>query len=182
MLNDLLTILFNSFYDFLLRVCKLIFESIIPSEEPGRFKFKDPVGFDTDEKRRLLFEDFVREFYKIEQETYNVYRKNLNWRFEEITDNSAEFVPEMKTDMILSNENRKIIIDTKFTEALRPDQHNDQRYRIKEGHLYQIYAYMKNTEVSENQSLEGMLLYPKVSQDIDLQFRKDGNKISQGKI
>ena len=134
----------NSFYDFLLRVCKLIFESIIPSEEPGRFRFKDPLGFETDERRRLLFEDFVREFYKIEQEIYNVYRKNLNWRFEEITDNSAEFVPEMKTDMILSNENRKIIIDTKFTEALRPDQHNDQRYRIKEGHLYQIYAYMKH--------------------------------------
>ena len=42
------------------------------------------------------------------------------------------------------------IIDTKFTEALRPDQYDDQRYRIKEGHLYQIYAYMKNTEVSEN--------------------------------
>ena len=58
----------------------------------------------------------------------------------------------MKTDMILSNENRKLVIDTKFTEALRPDQHDDQRYRIKEGHLYQIYAYMRNTEVSENQS------------------------------
>ena len=162
----------------MLRVCKLIFESIIPSEEPGRFKFKDPFGFETDEKRRLLFEDFVREFYKIEQETYNVYRKNLNWRFEEITDNSAEFVPEMKTDMILSNENKKIIIDTKFTQALRPDQHDDQRYRIKEDHLYQIYAYMKNTEVSENQSLEGMLLYPSIDGDIDHQFIKDGNKIS----
>ena len=168
----------NNFYDFLLRICKLIFESIIPSEEPGRFKFKEPLNFETDKKRRLLFEDFVREFYKIEQNKYIVNRKNLNWGFVEITDNSAEFVPEMKTDMILSNENRKIIIDTKFTEALRPDQHNDQRYRIKEGHLYQIYAYMKNTEVSENQSLEGMLLYPKVDQDIDLQFRKDGNKIS----
>ena len=168
----------NNFYDFLLRICKLIFESIIPSEEPGRFKFKEPLNFETDKKRRLLFEDFVREFYKIEQNKYIVNRKNLNWGFVEITDNSAEFVPEMKTDMILSNENKKIIIDTKFTQALRPDQHDDQRYRIKEDHLYQIYAYMKNTEVSENQSLEGMLLYPSIDGDIDHQFIKDGNKIS----
>ena len=168
----------NSFYDFLIRICKLIFESIIPSEEPGRFKFKEPLNFETDKKRRLLFEDFVREFYKIEQNKYIVNRKNLNWGFVEITDNSAEFVPEMKTDMILSNENKKIIIDTKFTQALRPDQHDDQRYRIKEDHLYQIYAYMNNTEVTANQSLEGMLLYPSVDGDVDHQFRKDGNKIS----
>ena len=85
----------NSFYDFLLRVCKLIFESIIPSEEPGRFKFKDPFG-STEEKRSLLFEDFVREFYKIEQETYNVDRNYLNWGFEEITEGSSELVPIMK--------------------------------------------------------------------------------------
>ena len=37
---------------------------------------------------------------------------------------------------------------------------------------------MKNTEVSENKNLEGMLLYPSVSEDIDHQFIKDGNKIS----
>jgi len=164
----------NNFYDFLLRICKLIFSSMLPSEELGRYKFKEPTDYD----RRKLFEIFIREFYKIEQDEFSVASKRLNWGFEAITADSAEFVPEMITDMTLSNENRKIIIDTKFTQALRPDQHDDQRYRIKEGHLYQIYAYMKNTEVSENQSLEGMLLYPSIDGDVDHQFIKDGNKIS----
>ena len=166
------------FYDFLLQICKLIFSSMVPSEELGRYKFKEPLDYDTDYKRSNLFEIFVREFYKIEQDEFRVNSKRLNWGFEAITDDSAEFVPEMITDMTLSNENRKIIIDTKFTEALRPDQHGGQQYRIKEGHLYQIYAYMNNTEVSENQSLEGMLLYPSIDGDIDHQFIKDGNKIS----
>ena len=168
----------NSFYDFLIRICKLIFESIIPSEEPGKFKFKEPLDFDTDEKRRKLFEDFVREFYKIEQNEFSVESKKLTWGFEEITNDSDAFVPEMITDMTLSNENRKIIIDTKFTNALRSDHYGGQQGKIKEGHLYQIYAYMNNTEVTANQSLEGMLLYPSIDGDVDHQFRKDGNKIS----
>ena len=87
-------------------------------------------------------------------------------------------IPEMITDMTLSNDHRKIIIDPKFTEALRPDHYGGQQEKIKEGHLYQIFAYMKNSEVSENQSLEGMLLYPSIDRDIDHQFIKDGNKIS----
>ena len=36
----------------------------------------------------------------------------------------------------------------------------------------------KISEESENQSIEGMLLYPSVDADIDHQFFKDGNKIS----
>ena len=61
---------------------------------------------------------------------------------------------------------------------MRPDHYGGQQRKIKEGHLYQIFAYMNNTEVTANQSLEGMLLYPSVDGDVDHQFRKDGNKIS----
>ena len=169
----------NRFYDFLLRLCKLIFESMIPSEdESGRYKLKEPLDFATDDKRRKLFEDFVREFYKIEQDEFKVESKRLNWGFEEVTNDSVAFVPEMITDMTLSNQNRKIIIDTKFTNALRSDHYGGHQEKIKEGHLYQIFAYMNNTEVTPNQSLEGMLLYPSIDGDIDHQFIKDGNKIS----
>ena len=37
---------------------------------------------------------------------------------------------------------------------------------------------MKNIGITENQNLEGILLYAAVDEDFDHQYRKDGNKIS----
>ena len=36
------------------------------------------------------------------------------------------------SNMVLTNQHRKIIFDTKFTNGLRPDQHGGQQDRIKE--------------------------------------------------
>ena len=49
----------NRFYEFLLHVCQMICSSLLPSEEQGKYKFRE---FSKD---RLgdLFESFVRNFY-----------------------------------------------------------------------------------------------------------------------
>ena len=31
----------NSFYDFLLKICELVYDNLLPSEEPGKSKFRD---------------------------------------------------------------------------------------------------------------------------------------------
>ena len=55
----------NRFYGFVMNVCQIIFESTIPSEEKGKFLFSD---FTRDEKKMsILFQAFIRNFYKIEQ-------------------------------------------------------------------------------------------------------------------
>ena len=168
----------NSSYDFLLRICRLIFFSLVPSEELGRYNFRDPLDYDTDYKRSKLFEEFVSEFYNIEQDELRVERsKQLSWGFDEITEDSLELVPIMKTDMILSNQTRKIIIDTKYYEHPL-STNNFQQRKIHQNNLYQIFSYMKNTGITEHQNLEGILLYAAVDEDFDHQYRKDGNKIS----
>ena len=60
----------NAFYDFLLKICELVFENLLISEDPGKSKFRD---FLQDEKKMAyLFEEFVRNFYRLEANVVNL--------------------------------------------------------------------------------------------------------------
>ena len=77
----------------------------------------------------------------------------------------------MKTDIILENEqaNRRIIIDTKFTDILTKARFGNGS-RFKSVHIYQLYSYLRSQERPDDPrslSAEGMLLYPAVGLDID---------------
>ena len=162
----------NRFYEFLLNVCEMVYSSLLPSQEKGKYKFRKF----SEDRLDDLFESFVRNFYTIEQEKLKVKSERFDWAFETLTEGSGDFLPEMRTDISLFNKDRKIIIDTKFyKEALKTNQWGKKI--INQNHLYQLTAYMNNTKVSENQSLEGILLYPTTDDDFDHQFkRSDGKK------
>ena len=77
----------------------------------------------------------------------------------------------MVTDIILENarEDRRIIIDTKFTNIATSAQYGDGQ-RFKTGHIYQLYSYLRSQEVADDPlslSSEGMLLYPAIGIDVD---------------
>ena len=68
----------NQFYDFLLRICQLIHKNMLVSERAGTSKFMD---FVRDERQMaVLFEDFVRNFYRIHTD-YKVKREDIYWRW-----------------------------------------------------------------------------------------------------
>ena len=104
--------------------------------------------------------------------------ERFNWRFETITEGSGKFLPEMRTDISLFNDDRKIIMDTKFyREALKKNQWGKRI--INQNHLYQLTAYLNNTQPKDGQELEGILLYPTVKDDFDHQYRtQKGYKVS----
>ena len=79
--------------------------------------------------------------------------------------------PMMVTDIILENEqeDRRIIIDTKFTNILTRSQFGDGQ-RFKTGHIYQFYSYVRSQERDDDPrslNCEGVLLYPAVGFDVD---------------
>ena len=86
-------------------------------------------------------------------------------------------LPDMTTDISLRSVNRTIVIDTKYYES------SLQTYREKQSihseHLYQIFAYLKNLEVrgGPDKYAEGILLYPTVSQTLDLHYTIQGHTI-----
>ena len=155
----------NYFYDFLIKVCEIIFQCTFIDRNTGNYKFKD--FLQDDAKMRTLFESFVRNFYKKELDNYNVSREDIYWDFNP----RDAYVPEMHTDITLQSASRKIIIDTKFKRDTFQHPYNTDK--IHSDNLYQLFAYLKNVEKKDeiSQSCEGILLYPTVDQEVKLDYK-----------
>jgi 5-methylcytosine-specific restriction enzyme subunit McrC len=163
----------NAFYVFLLDVCLIIHNNLLPDERSGEMVFRDFVRNEGD--LAALFEKFVRNFLAREQNHYRVTSSRLKWNA--TADTAAlEFLPVMQTDIVLSSIDRKIVIDTKFySEALQRSQFKET---VRSGHLYQILAYLRNIPVVGAISLEGMLLYPTDDRTLELKYVLEGYPIS----
>ena len=101
----------NSFYSFLMDICELIHLYLLPDPITGGYKFRD---FTRDEKKmQVVFEEFARNFYSINQSEFIVKSETLKW--DAIGDIDAlAMLPSMYTDISLSSPLRKIILDTKY--------------------------------------------------------------------
>jgi 5-methylcytosine-specific restriction enzyme subunit McrC len=163
----------NSFYDFLLKICELVIENLLPSEQKGKSKFRD---FVRDERQMgILFEEFVRNFYRKEQNFYKVYREDILW---DIAAGDTSFLPKMQTDISLERKNKKIIIDTKYYRDALTEHYDIEK--IKSENMYQMFAYLKNTETTSkvNRNCAGILLYPTVTKQFDISVTIKGHDIS----
>ncbi len=165
----------NFFYDFLLKICELLMDNLLITEKSGKSKFKD--FLQDDRSMSILFEAFVRNFFKREQNDYKVSRENIRWDAMPLDEMSEKALPNMQTDISLTSQSRKIVIDTKYyKESL-------QKYYDKESirsfHLYQLFAYLMNLEAcgGENITCEGVLLYPTVNSEHEYQYVMKGHKI-----
>ena len=168
----------NNFYSFIINICRLIFENTLPSQELGIFKFSD---FIYDEKQmNKLFEDFIRNFYKIEQKRFNIVkRENIYWQFEINNKESDSYLPIMQTDITLQNSKEKIIIDAKFYSKTLV-QNRFEQAKINSNNLYQLFSYLINQEKDSNQltkSCTGVLIYPTINYDYNLNYKYKNHKI-----
>jgi 5-methylcytosine-specific restriction enzyme subunit McrC len=165
----------NSFYDFLIKICELIYDNMLISEDSGKSKFRD---FLQDERKMAyLFEEFVRNFYRIETPNYKVSREDIFWYATPLDEHSGKYLPKMVTDISIEKNGSKVIIDTKYyKEALA--KYYDQE-KIHSSHLFQIFGYLKNLEAKGgiNISCSGVLLYPTVDRDIELNYMVDEHKV-----
>ncbi|TCP65521.1 hypothetical protein [Sphingomonas sp. PP-CE-1G-424] len=60
---------------------------------------------------------------------------------------------------------RRIVVDTKFTNAVKPRQYGNSGF--DSGHIYQLYAYLRSqagTGDAAADAAEGILLYPAVNE------------------
>lgn len=160
----------NRFYGFLMNVCQIIYENTLPSEEQGNYKFTD---FTRDERKmNQLFEAFIRNFYRVEQNKYNIVKKEtINWQFDYDAVDSFHFVPKMETDITLENNSEKIIIDAKYYRETMTINYDKEK--IKSNNLYQLFSYLLNQEDNTPKTLnaKGILLYPTIERDFNLQYK-----------
>lgn len=160
----------NRFYGFVMNVCQIIFESTLPSEEKGKFLFSD---FTRDEKKMpTLFQAFIRNFYKIEQSKFpTVKGETIDWQFESVDEQSDQYLPQMHTDITLENISDKVIIDAKYYQETMKLYYNKEI--IKSENLYQLFSYLINQEEDTEKTKKtiGILLYPTIEKDYDLNFK-----------
>jgi 5-methylcytosine-specific restriction enzyme subunit McrC len=165
----------NQFYDFLLKVCELIYRNLLVSEKSGASKFMDFVR----DKRQMaiLFENFVRNFYRFHTD-YRVKREDIYWSWIAADQVAAGLLPKMQTDISLTLETRKIIIDCKFTPEAT--QSHYEAVTLRSSHLFQIHAYLNNLpEGKLTDTCEVMLLYPAVGLSLSASYSDlKGRKIS----
>jgi 5-methylcytosine-specific restriction enzyme subunit McrC len=160
----------NRFYGFLMNVCQLIHQNTFPAEKPGHFKFSD---FTRDERKmNQLFESFIRNFYKIEQKKFSTIKKEtIKWKFEEADESNYKYLPEMQTDITLESSDEKLIIDAKFYRETMTTSYDKEK--IHSSNLYQLFSYLLNQESSEKKTTcaTGILLYPTIENEYDLNFK-----------
>ncbi len=169
----------NSFYDFVLSVCQIIYEGLLLDENTGKYRFRD---FLRDEnKMNVLFEEFVRNFLKIELTAYDVKPEHISWALEKVGPYD-QYLPRMETDISLTAKDghRKIIIDTKYyASGFKTSAKMGSGEKLVSNHLYQLYSYLKNVEAKggANQYCEGILLYAAVDDSADFTFSMPGHQM-----
>lgn len=165
----------NRFYRFLLHVCRLLYDWLVPDEVTGKYLFRD---FTRDENRmHRLFEQFLRNFYAHEQKALAVSRPRLYWTNAATESQAAvDLLPTLNPDICLTGRGRTIILDAKFyRDSL---QQHFGRLSLRSDHLYQIFSYLKNFPVvSGSDTIEGMLVYALADHPLDLSFPLRGHRL-----
>ena len=161
----------NAFYGLLLRVCALAHECLVPHESGGRYRFRDLLADEL--AMGLVFQDFVRNFYRLEQRKYHVGSDGLVWAAEQGFGHGHELLPQMRTDVTLRSTARTVVIECKWYRE--PLQAHHGRRKLRSGHLYQLFAYLKNLEERNGCQAEGILLYPLVDEAFNVACRIQGH-------
>ena len=147
---------------------RLLLQMAIPAEDSGKSSSRDPER--SAEEVRRLYEAAVRGFYKAvlsPEWTVAAGETQHRWPLVDATAGLEAVLPIMKTDVMLQSTGRRIIVETKFADALKPNQYGAQR--LSRDHIFQLYAYVQSQNEFDDLSrtTEGVLLYPVVGDRLD---------------
>jgi 5-methylcytosine-specific restriction enzyme subunit McrC len=154
-----------------MRLCEFIFWSLMPDKHGTQSKFQQIID---DEKRMsAVFEEFLRNFFKIHHTEYRVQAEWSAWYVSDATEHDLVLLPRMKTDITLRHLGHTIIVDAKFIKegALIQGPHGGGE-RVQSSHLYQLITYLQHERVyHEDKALSGILIYPDVGRSLRLRYR-----------
>ena len=166
----------NAFYAFLLHVCELVHHGLFPEQQGAAAPFASLM--EDEERMNRVFERFVRNFFRQEQDELDVSSELIDWDLSDKEAIALELLPNMRTDVSLRGPHRTVIIDTKYyAETLHT--HHDKR-RLRSAHLYQLFAYLKNMERNSvpDSRADGILLYPTVGEEVRFSASIQGHRMS----
>ena len=110
----------NQTYQMLISICYLIVNGLLQTNTDGSIKLMD---FFDEQRMCHLYEKFILEYYRKEHPEINTNASQIPWQLD---DDFNSMLPVMQTDIMLSSENKVLIIDAKYydhTTQLQYDKH-----------------------------------------------------------
>ena len=160
-------------YQMLLYLCYFISQNLLMTTESGDYKMRTF----SDEHMNMLFQRFVLEYYRKHFPKTQAHAGQIAWDCVE-EDSSTELLPLMQTDIMLTLNDRTLIIDTKY--YYQSLQVHFDKHTIHSANYYQIFTYVNSLDKKHTGKVDGMLLYAKTEEDIvpdGKQVQTDGNII-----
>ncbi|GAS92475.1 5-methylcytosine-specific restriction endonuclease system specificity protein McrC [Mycolicibacterium brisbanense] len=147
---------------------RLLLRMDIPSEDTGAAHRMSALRDAAD--IRHLYETAVRGFYRATlQPPWRVRAGETvhTWPLHEQSAGALAILPVMRTDTMLERPDRRIIVETKFADALKTNRFGTPR--LSRNHMFQLYAYVQSQHNRDllGATAEGVLLYPVVHADVD---------------
>lgn len=165
----------NQTYRMLISICYFVFKGLLQSQADGTTKMMD---FFDEQRMSRLYEKFILEYYRREHPEICAFAAQIPWQLD---DDFGDLLPVMQTDIMLSNNNRVLIIDAKYYSRTTQEQFGI--HTLHSNNLYQIFTYVKNKEheLRETQhEVSGMLLYAQTDEEIlpNQKYHMSGNAIT----
>ncbi len=165
----------NQTYRMLISICYLVVKGLLQTQSDGTTRLMDFL----DEQRMChLYEKFILEYYRKEYPQLSANASQIPWALD---DDNTEMLPIMQTDIMLTKDEKVLIIDAKYYTQSTQSQYD--LHTIHSNNLYQIFTYVKNKEVAMSgvpHEVSGMLLYAQTDADVQPNgnYQMSGNKIS----
>lgn len=164
----------NQNYRMLIAVCWLVVKGLLQTQADGTTRLMDVLD---EQRMSRLYEKFILEYYRKEHPELKVSASFIAWALD---DGISDLLPIMKSDIMLSQGNRVLIIDAKYY-ARMTQQYFDTK-TIHSNNLYQIFTYVKNKEAELagiDHEVAGLVLYAQTDEDVqpNVTYHMSGNKI-----
>jgi 5-methylcytosine-specific restriction enzyme subunit McrC len=160
-------------YAFLINVCRLVERSFVPEGSVGRRRFHPFTA--NEQEMGLLFEAFVRNFLRREQDTFRVAAARVPWDVQPLGGTDLTWLPDMRTDVLLTNASRRVTIEAKYYAA--PYQSHRGSRKLISSHLYQLLTYLTQLRATDGPEPMGVLLYAGAASDQRLDYRLGGHTV-----
>ena len=158
----------NMHYKMIINICKFIHKNLLVNKNSSEYSFID---FYEEKRMHMLYEKFVLNFYKMHfrnNRNIKVKNKTIKWNI-----NDNKYIPIMKTDIMIYNKEKCLIIDTKFYKNILIK--NNDKVSLRSSHLYQMFSYMSNVNNFNKRfkTIKGVLLYPLCDDNINKEYKID---------
>jgi 5-methylcytosine-specific restriction enzyme subunit McrC len=143
-------------YRLPLSICELLSRRSLLDEQSGKLRFSAFLG--SDQEMGRLFEDFLRQFFRLEQRKFtDIGARTVAW---DLSGDDQGHLASMRTDVMLRRPGETIIVEAKcYGSSSQAVGKTALLNLVHSDHVYQLMAYVTNHSAGASERVSGALLY-----------------------